>query len=88
VYGGGPFVTVYGADTERFTLAELDPDAMGCDFLLTTPHAPDEVRCIFLTGTLGEKCACSAYERRPQVCRDFEAGTPACIAARKLKLGR
>lgn len=87
VYGGGPFVTLYGADAERFTPEELVPDSQGCDFLQTAPHGADEVRCIFLKGNLGETCGCTAYDRRPQVCRDFTAGTPECLAARALKLG-
>lgn len=85
VYGDGPFVTLYGADAERFSLDELAPDTQGCDFLATTAHAPDETRCVFLAGTLGEACTCTAYDRRPQVCRDFTAGTPECLAARALK---
>lgn len=87
VYGGGYFVTVYGSDTERFTQEELAPDSQGCDFLQMAPHGPDEIRCMFLSGNLGESCKCTAYERRPQVCRDFEAGTPECLAARALKFG-
>ncbi|MNS65557.1 hypothetical protein D3C72_987270 [compost metagenome] len=80
-------MTLYGADAERFTPEELVPDSQGCDFLLTTEHAPGQVRCAFLTGELGETSICSAYERRPQVCRDFTAGTPECLAARALKFG-
>lgn len=87
VYGEGAFVTVYGADAERFTPEELEPEAQGCAFLRVVPHGPGEVRCLFLQGELGERCGCTAYARRPQVCRDFEAGTPACLAARALKLG-
>ena len=87
VYGGGPFVTLYGEDAERFTPEELVPESQGCDFLLTTEHAPGQVRCVFLTGELGETSICTAYARRPQVCRDFTAGTPECLAARALKFG-
>jgi len=31
---------------------------------------------------------CTLYERRPQVCRDLERGSPACAAERELKLAR
>ena len=85
VYGGGLFVTLYGEDAWRFRAEEMAPDSPGCDFLLTTPHAPGETRCIFLGGTLGEACRCTAYDRRPQVCREFEAGSPSCLAARAQK---
>jgi Fe-S-cluster containining protein len=87
VYGGGVFVTVYGEDGERFGPSELDPESQGCDALRTVRHDSSEVRCMFLRGTLGASCQCTAYDRRPQVCRDFTAGSPECIAARKLKLG-
>lgn len=84
-YGNGPFVTLYGEDATRFTPDELAPDTQGCDFLNTTVHAAGETRCIFLCGTLGETVGCTAYARRPQVCRDFTAGTPECLAARALR---
>ena len=87
VYGNGYFVTVYGDDADRFTAAELAPDPEGCSFLATKPHGEAEIRCLFLDGNLGESCKCTAYDRRPQVCHDFTAGTPECIAARLLKLG-
>ena len=87
VYGTGPFVTLYGADAERFTAEELAPDTQGCDFLRTVESGPGETRCMFLEGRLGERCKCTAYERRPQVCRDFTAGTPECLAARALRFG-
>lgn len=86
-YGGGNFVVLFGDDGDRFTADELAPDSAGCDFLLTMSHGPNEIRCVFLTGTLGERSICSAYARRPQVCRDFEAGSDACVAARALKFG-
>lgn len=86
-YGTGPFVTLYGADAERFTPDELAPDTQGCDFLATVETAPGETRCMFLEGQLGKACTCTAYDRRPQVCRDFTAGTPECLAARALRFG-
>lgn len=85
-WGAGPFVTLWGADADRFTPDELAPDSVGCDFLRTKPHGTDEERCIFLTGTVGETVGCSAYNRRPRVCRDFEAGSEECHAARARRL--
>ena len=87
-YGTSPFVTLSGDDFDRFTPDELDPDSAGCAFLATVEQGLDEVRCRFLTGALGKQSICSAYERRPQVCRDFEAGSPECVAARTLRFGR
>lgn len=39
-------------------------------------------RCVALEGVIGESVACSIYERRPAVCRRFEAGSPGCLDAR------
>jgi Fe-S-cluster containining protein len=85
--GGGPFVTLYGPDADRFGPSELAPDAEGCDFLAVARAGAAEVRCAFLRGTVGVGCACTAYDRRPQVCRDLEAGSDACLAARAIKFG-
>jgi Fe-S-cluster containining protein len=40
-------------------------------------------RCKALKGTVGASCACGIYARRPEVCRDFEPGSDACIEARR-----
>ncbi len=45
-----------------------------------TDHSPP--RCAALTGRLGERVACGIYEWRPSPCREFEAGSDACLRAR------
>lgn len=46
-------------------------------------------RCIALNGVIGRRVACSIYQRRASVCRDFEpawqkgVANPACDKARK-----
>lgn len=40
------------------------------------------VRCAALTGTTGEKVACSIYEQRPQPCRSVQVGDEKCNRAR------
>lgn len=40
-------------------------------------------RCVALDGTLGEQVTCSIYPVRPGPCREFEAGSDACIGARR-----
>ena len=45
-----------------------------------TDHSPP--RCAALTGQVGVKAACGIYEWRPSPCREFEAGSDACNAAR------
>lgn len=39
--------------------------------------------CVAMCGQIGVKSRCSIYERRPQVCRDFEPGSSLCMWARK-----
>ena len=39
--------------------------------------------CAALTGRLGRRVACTIYEDRPQLCRQFEAGSPECYQARR-----
>jgi len=46
-----------------------------------TDHSPP--RCAALTGRLGVRVACGIYEWRPSPCREFEAGSTACNAARR-----
>lgn len=45
-----------------------------------TDHAPP--RCAALTGAIGERASCAIYEWRPSPCREFEAGSDACLRAR------
>jgi Fe-S-cluster containining protein len=45
-----------------------------------TDHA--RPRCAALTGQLGQRVACGIYEWRPSPCREFEAGSDSCHAAR------
>lgn len=40
------------------------------------------IRCVALTGKVGEQVACGIYEQRPSPCRAFEAGDYACNKAR------
>jgi Fe-S-cluster containining protein len=41
-------------------------------------------RCIAFRDALGDgRCGCSIYEVRPDVCRDFAAGSDDCRAARR-----
>lgn len=45
-----------------------------------TDHSP--ARCAALTGKIGEKVGCGIYEWRPSPCREFEAGSDACVRVR------
>lgn len=35
-------------------------------------------RCVALQGDIGRSCTCLIYERRPEICRRFERGSPEC----------
>jgi len=39
-------------------------------------------RCIALQGDVGQQVGCAIYEQRPSPCREFDAGSEACIRAR------
>ncbi|MBU0601531.1 MAG: YkgJ family cysteine cluster protein [Gammaproteobacteria bacterium] len=40
-------------------------------------------RCRALNGRIGQAVSCRIYEERPDPCREFEAGSPACLRARR-----
>lgn len=45
-----------------------------------TDHVP--MRCIALTGKVGQRAACGIYEWRPNPCRELEPGSEGCERAR------
>lgn len=46
--------------------------------LLSGKHA-----CLHLRGTPGQRCSCSIYDTKPDVCSDFRVGSAMCRMARK-----
>ena len=40
-------------------------------------------RCRALRGRIGEQVSCFIYDERPDPCREFEAGSEACLRARR-----
>ena len=38
--------------------------------------------CAALSGSIGERCKCGIYNKRPQICRAVEKGRDECLAAR------
>lgn len=40
-------------------------------------------RCGALQGELRRNCSCAIYGQRPEVCREFEAGSEECLEARE-----
>lgn len=43
----------------------------------------ETMTCVALGGNVGETVGCQIYEERPQVCREFEAGSDKCHALRR-----
>lgn len=39
--------------------------------------------CQALDGRVGRRVECAIYESRPRLCRQFEAGSPECLEARR-----
>jgi len=39
--------------------------------------------CMALSGAIGERVSCAIHKVRPDACRNFTAGTSACLSARK-----
>ena len=44
--------------------------------------ASGAVGCQHLRGTPGQRCSCSIYETRPEICRKFQVGGSTCKLAR------
>lgn len=79
-------VPVSRAESERLTsfcdilLDGTDEDIVVDRVLMRN----DDGRCRNLEGTLGESIGCTIYIDRPQVCRDFEAGSDRCHEYRRM----
>ena len=41
-------------------------------------------RCINLDGVVGQEIGCGVYPDRPQICRDFDAGSDRCFGYRRM----
>ena len=63
---------------------EVVPDPEDGIVLLGTKRNNQGVRvCIALIGKLAKQVTCSIYGERPELCRQFEAGSPECHQARR-----
>lgn len=79
-------VSFYWAETDQHPDGQVPAQ-------LTTPVSPwrvamrgtdsKPVRCIALTGTVGESVGCGIYPQRSSTCRDFSAGDERCTDARR-----
>lgn len=82
------YIPLLDADLERFTPAMkrrlVVLDRMGLPNLGVKRYSRGTQRiCALHTGRVGYRSACTIYERRPEVCREFQPGSEACLYARK-----
>jgi Fe-S-cluster containining protein len=54
-------------------------------YLKTKRNSDGDNVCVALSGTIGDRCKCGIYSKRPMVCRLFEPGSPECLLARKAR---
>jgi|SRR5581483_9516201 len=51
--------------------------------MLATRIIEDDKRiCVAFGGTVGQKCGCTIYEQRPELCRKYQVGGQECRKAR------
>ncbi len=86
---GEGYIQVNAAEEDRLgrmglPVLELIDDPEDRVVLLGTKINAARIRvCIALSGTVGTEVACSIYADRPELCRQFEAGSPECHEARR-----
>jgi len=54
-------------------------------FLKTKCNSDEDTVCAALSGTIGKRCKCGIYAKRPMGCRLFEPGSPECLIARRAR---
>jgi Fe-S-cluster containining protein len=80
-------VAVYPADTTPAYLTRSVRNLVGyapwdADDFRIMKRRPDG-GCTALTGEVGTACRCRIYERRPEICREFQPGSFGCLVARR-----
>src|SRR5262245_9130967 len=87
-FDGEGYIQVEPEDRDRLrslALPVIEMEASGERLLLLSTRLDGQGKrvCRALEGKVGRRVACSVYEDRPHLCREFEAGTPECLAARR-----
>ncbi len=79
-------VTVSAREAERLTnYTEIVLDSVDEEIVVGRVIPRRETgECVNLNGTIGVEVKCSAYQERPQCCRDFEAGSDRCHEFRRM----
>ena len=70
-------VELLGRDLDTVPGAYIESDADGSHLRMIAEKACGGLVC----SALGEKNACRIYAQRPFLCREFERGSPECLAA-------
>lgn len=70
----------FEADPRLAALTVLRCDRPGLTLRFMKRGGPID-RCVALEGPLSH-CRCRIYAQRPQLCREFAAGSPDCLTAR------
>lgn len=76
------YVGVTAADIARMTRLWRERN-VAREAILTKLDPVGRCVCVALRGTVGQRVSCTIYDRRPQECRSFTAGSKECIAARR-----
>jgi Fe-S-cluster containining protein len=88
-FGGEGYIQLSAEEEQRLgrrglPVLEVVPDPEDRIVMLGTKWNAQGVRvCIALAGQVGAQVACAIYEGRPELCRQFEAGSPECHQARR-----
>jgi uncharacterized protein len=73
-------------DSERLGIYVEITDDSETDLVVDRliPRDWDRGVCVFLSGEVGRHVGCTVYEKRPGVCRNFEAGSDRCRELRRM----
>lgn len=68
-----------GGTVPEHLVTPISPHHVAMNGTLQSP-----VKCVCLKGEVGQSVGCAIYPLRSSTCREFEAGTEACLRARAL----
>ena len=75
------YVTIYSDDLARMTVEQRNLHTVFEDGKYGI-KIKDNLECSALNGNIGSCVECKIYDNRPDICRNFEAGSMICRLAR------
>ena len=79
-----PDLTHFVENDVKFTWPDGDVDTYHMEgHVMRAKVVNGQPVCVALAGQVGQSCACTVYEHRPTACRNFTAGSPACLYGRR-----